>query len=99
MYSLKIVSHLLRTSTDQVQRQIMIKTAIVLNSAEWVSDKLPWKVTVEKPSETQTVKHRYFGFQSWENWSKNLILMAILSDALGRAPIMVTIAGCEKKSL
>lgn len=76
MNFLKITFHLLWTLTDQVQRQIMIKTAIVLNFADWVSDKLQWKATVEKPSEAQGHSTDSLSFEVQGNRSKKLILCA-----------------------
>lgn len=51
---------------------------------------------VERPSEAQGHSTDTLGFGVGENWSKKLILCAILLDALGRPKIMIAVAVCEK---
>jgi hypothetical protein len=60
-----------------------------------VSDRLRWRATVEAQWSTGT-QHGHFGFGVGGNWSKKLILCAILLDALGRPKIMIAVAVCEK---
>lgn len=97
MHSLKIVFHLLLTSIWPSSKANHDKNCHCLKFCRLrVSDKLRWQATVEKPSEAQGHSTDTLGFGVRENWSKKLILCAILLDALGRPKIMIAVAVCEK---
>lgn len=97
MHSLKIVFHLLWTSIWPSSKANHDKNCHCLKFCRLrVSDKLRWQATVEKPSEAQGHSTDTLGFGVRENWSKKLILCAILLDALGRPKIMIAVAVCEK---
>lgn len=97
MRSLKIAFHLLWTSIWPSSKANHDKNCHCLKFCRLrVSDKLRWQATVEKPSEAQGHSTDTLGFGVRENWSKKLILCAILLDALGRPKIMIAVAVCEK---